>query len=178
MNLDQLCLVNLNVSISEYRFKPPPEFNPNGLMLLSEIRSVIRAMDYYCLDEKFQTRINYRLLLWVAYLHFFLLLIVCIIVPVTSKDECGKGLFWRAHFIMGFFLFFSLALEFSMYFVAIPFDLLKEIVQSAKGDLRDKAFDKIATLLAIVINSWFFISGVIAKADIYTDVAFSLEALK
>lgn len=65
-----------------------------------------------------------------------------------------------------------------MYFVAIPFDLLKEIVQSAKGDLRDKAFDKIATLLAIVINSWFFISGVIAKADIYTDVAFSLEALK
>lgn len=175
-HIDKHWLIDLKVTISETVFDPPKDFNPNGLWF-SEIRSVIRAMDYYCVDNEFQRRINFRLILWATYINFFIMVIVCIIVPITSKDVCGHGLFMRAHFLMGLFLFLGFLCEFLLFFVAIPFDLLKRIIISAKGDLRDKAHDKIATFLAIVINGWFFVSGVVAKADIYTDVAFFLEAL-
>ena len=45
-------------------FEESEELNPNGLWF-SEIRSVIRVMDYYMLDNDFQTNINYRIILWV-----------------------------------------------------------------------------------------------------------------
>jgi len=63
-----------------------------------------------------------------------------------------------------------------MFFIAIPWDLLLKIIDSAKGDLHKDAYVWFAKLLAIVINSWFFVSGFLAKADIYTDVGFALEA--
>ena len=62
--LDQLWSVDLSIKISEIKYKESEEFNPNGLWF-SEIRSVIRAMDYYMLDNDFQTNINYRIILWV-----------------------------------------------------------------------------------------------------------------
>ena len=37
--------------------------------------------------------------------------------------------------------------------------------------------NKFATILAIVINGWFLISGLLAKTDMYTDIGFALEAL-
>lgn len=151
-------------------------FDPNKIWF-SVIRSVVRAMDYYELGDEFQTRINYRLILWVCYVNFFLIILVCIVVPITSKDVCGQGLFWRAHLIMGFFLFLNGLAEVGLFLFAIPRDLLCKILTSAKGDLWKGANDKIATFLALVINGWFLVSGIIAKVDIYTDVAFALEAL-
>ena len=166
----------MSIKISEIKYKEPEKFNPNGIWF-SEIRSVVRAMDYYELDNEFQTRINYRLILTVCYINFFLIILVWIVIPVTSKDECGKGLLWRAHFIMAGFLFANFAAELSLFFIAIPRDLLLKILVSAKGDLREKAWDKWATFLAIVINGWFLFSGILAKLDVYTDVAFSIEVL-
>lgn len=64
-----------------------------------------------------------------------------------------------------------------MFFVAFPMDILKKILESAKGDQKKDAKDWYVTFLAIVINGWFLISGIIAKADMYTDIAFSLEVL-
>ena len=44
--------------------------------------------------------------------------------------------------------------------------------KSAKGDLQNNARDNWATFLAVVIKGWFLISGILAKLDVYTDVAF------
>ena len=173
---NKLCNVSLNVSVSEIKYKYPPPFEPNGIMF-SEIRSVIRAMDYYECDEKFQTQISYRTMLYICYVNFFLLVLAAIIVPITSVEGCGEGLYWRAHFIMFGFLLINFILEVSMFFICMPFSILKDIIVSARGDLKDGANICFATFLAIVINSWFLFSGIIAKIDIYTDMGFALEVL-
>jgi hypothetical protein len=174
--IEQFCpSVKFNVSISETKFKPPPDFDPNGLWF-SSIRSVLRGMDYYVIDEDVHDRINYRLLLILCYINFFTLIIWWIVVPITHKEEWGLGLKWRAHYILLSFITISFIVEFSMFFIAIPRDLLWRIIDSLKGDLRDKANVRFAKLLAVAINSWFFISGFISKADIYTDVGFAMEA--
>ena len=91
--LDQLWSVDLSIKISEIKYKESEEFNPNGLWL-SEIRSVIRAMDYYMLDNDFQTNINYRIILWVWYVNFFWIILFWIVIPITSKDEWGHGCYF------------------------------------------------------------------------------------
>ena len=174
--LDQLWSVDLFIKISEIKYKEPEEFNPNGLWF-SEVRSVIRAMDYYMLDNDFQTNINYRIILWVWYVNFFWIILFWIVIPITSKDEWGHGLFWRAHIIMGIFLFINFVIELSLFFITIPKYLRERILKSAKGDLQNNARDNWATFLAVVINGWFLISGILAKLDVYTDVAFWIEVL-
>ena len=164
------------VRITEIKYKKPEEFNPNGIWF-SEIRSVVRAMDYYELDNEFQTRINYRLILIIWYINFFLIVTIWIILPSTTKESCGNGLQWKSHFMMAGFLFANFVVEISLFFIAIPRDLLLKILISAKGDLRDNAWNIWATFLAIVINGWFLVSGIISKLSIYTDVSFSMEAL-
>jgi len=73
-------------------------------------------------------------------------------------------------------IFLSFLFEASLFYLAIPKDIFKGIVKSAIGDLKDNANTKYATFLAFAINSWFFVSGFVAKADLYTDVTFALEA--
>ena len=145
--------------------------------MFSEIRSVVRAMDYYELDNEFQTRINYRLILWVWYINYPAIVIIWIILPFTTRETWGNGLEWKSHFIIAGFLFINFVVEILLFFIAIPKDLFFKIIKSAKGDLRDNARDKWATFLAVVINAWFLISGIISKLNVYTDVSFSVEAL-
>ena len=117
----------------------PDEFNPNNIWF-SEIRSVVRAMDYYELGQEFQTKINYRLILWAWYVNFALILFAWIVVPITNKDEWGKGLLWSAHFIMAAFLILSLLTEILLFFIAFPWNILMKTLESAKGDLRNNAW--------------------------------------
>ena len=174
--INELCSVDFKVEVSPILYKPPAPFDPNGIWF-SEIRSVVRAMDYYESDEKFQRRISYRTMLYICYINFFMLIIAAVLVPITSKDSCGNGLYWRAHYIMAGFLFINFVMEVSMFFICMPFDILKEVIISSRGDLRDNAWTNFATLATIAINSWFLFSGIIAKVDIYTDIAFALEVL-
>lgn len=74
------------------------------------------------------------------------------------------------------FLFIGFLIELSLFWAAIPKEVLNEILISAKGDVREGANNTIITFLAIVINAWFFVSSFVAKADLYTDVTFALEA--
>ena len=73
---------------------------------------------------------------------------------------------------LGIFLFINFIIELSLFFIAIPKYLRVRILKSAKGDLQNNARDNWATFLAVVINGWFLISGILAKLDVYTDVAF------
>ena len=79
---------------------------------------------------------------------------------------------------MAVFLILSLLAEILLFLFAFPKDILMKILESAKGDLKFNANNKFATFLAIVINGWFLVSGVIAKIDMYTDIGFAIEALK
>ena len=154
--------------------KPDP-FCPDKMKLFPEIRSVIRAMDYY-MEPELHKDINFRMMILFSYINFFIILLACAVVPPTNKAQCGEGLFWRAHMMMWVLLFFSFLAELFLFYHAIPKDIFFKILESAKGDLREKASIKWAKFLAIAINSWFFVSGFIAKADLYTDVSFALEA--
>ncbi|CAI2368568.1 unnamed protein product [Moneuplotes crassus] len=171
--IHEQCSVKMDIDIIEGHFKEPELFNPN--ILLSEIRGVVRAMDYY-MEPEDQRFINFRLMILFAYINFFTILFVCITIPPTFKDACGQGIKWNAHYIMWVLLFISILAEIFLFYWAIPKDILLKILKEAIGDQKETANSKITTFLAIVINSWFFVSGVIAKADLYTDVAFALEA--
>lgn len=173
--IHKLWMVDLHIEISEIKYKYPKPFNPEGWPLISEIKSVVRAMDYYESDKKFQKQISYRTIVWIWYINFFFYLVVAIIVPITNKDSWGNGLYWRAHYIMAGFLFINFVLEVSMFFICMPFRILKDIIASARGDQRKNASKCFTTLLAIGINSWFLFSGIISKIDMYNDVSFALE---
>lgn len=75
----------MDIHVSDLKFNEPEIFNPNGLWF-SEIRSVIRAMDYY-MEPDDQKYIRFRLMILFSYINFFLIIAACLIIPTINKDK-------------------------------------------------------------------------------------------
>jgi hypothetical protein len=58
---DKQTPIKIDIKIPEMKFSPPIEFNPNGLWF-SEVRSIIRALDYY-VDPENISKVNFRLMI-------------------------------------------------------------------------------------------------------------------
>jgi len=166
--------VKNNINIIDDKFEPPKKTEPKDSMF-PQFRSIVNAMNHY-MGPYYQTHINFRLMIIVAYINFFILLSACLIISWVNNAEWGSGVFSIAHLIMGWILIISFLLEFLLFFLAIPKDIRAKIFQSAKGDYREGKDNKWSACLVIILNSWFFIFGFIAKADLYTDITFALEA--
>ena len=83
--VSQLPTINLSIEISDDKYKKPEEYNPEGLWF-SEFRSVSRATRYYLVGEEFQHRINFRLILYLCYVNFFLFYFVIFSVPADADS--------------------------------------------------------------------------------------------
>lgn len=75
-------------------------------------------------------------------------------------------------------MLFNIATEIILFFLAFPEDIQKHIYKSAKGDLREGANTTYVKLIIGVIYGWYLISGIISKADIYTDIILTMEIYK
>lgn len=62
-----------------------------------------------------------------------------------------------------------------MVFVAIPRDILKKIYHSARGDQKVGANEKIIHASIVGLYGWLPLAGLLAKADIYTDILLAME---
>jgi len=75
----------MSIHVSDIKFSKPETFDPNGLWF-SELRSVLRALDYY-MEPDDQKYINFRLMILFSYINFFLIIAACLIIPPTNKDS-------------------------------------------------------------------------------------------
>lgn len=75
-------------------------------------------------------------------------------------------------------MLFNIGTEVVLFFLAFPEDIQKRIYKSAKGDLREGANTTYVKFLIGVIYGWYLVAGIISKADIYTDIIFTMEIYK
>ena len=65
--------------------------------------------------------------------------------------------------------------EYALIFVAFPRHILKEIYLSARGDQKKGANELLINGIILVLYGWLPIAGLLAKADIYTDILLAME---
>lgn len=117
--------------------------------------------------DNIEERINFQLLIKFAYISFVLNLILCILVPIVLKHpEWGKGSYWAAHLIFAIYIVSSFFIEMLVFRVWFS--------KSA----RDTLYEGNRKWMAWFIMSTHSIIGLIAKGDIYTDIAFLVEMQK
>mmetsp|Transcript_15803 Transcript_15803/g.13823 ORF Transcript_15803/g.13823 Transcript_15803/m.13823 type:complete len:156 (-) Transcript_15803:1554-2021(-) len=77
--------VKNNINIIDDKFEPPKKTEPKDSMF-PQFRSIVNAMNHY-MGPYYQTHINFRLMIIVAYINFFILLSACLIISWVNNAE-------------------------------------------------------------------------------------------
>ena len=127
-------------------------------------KNVVCSYKYW---DNIEEQINFHILIKFAYISFFFHLSLWFLVPLLLRHpDWGKGLKWSAHIIFAIYILLSFIFEIIIFRI-----LFKEQVRKTLFEGNSKKF----TYFTITM---YALLGLIAKGDIYTDIAFLVEMQK
>ena len=139
----------------------------NSSNFVSELfkkKSIVWSYKY---SDNIEEQINFHLLVKYSYISFFFHLTLWFIVPILLRHpDWGKGLFWAAHIIFGIYILFSFWIEIFLFLILF------------KKEIRDTLFEGNTNKFTYFTITMYTFLGLIAKGDIYTDIAFLVEMQK
>ena len=128
-------------------------------------KSIIYCYEY---SDDIEEQISFNWLIRFAYISFIFNLLIWFLVPILLRHpDCGKGLHWAAHIIFWCYIIFSLIFEFTVYRYLFN--------KKSRESLFKKENSAWFTYFTMCV---YWITGLIGKGDVYTDISFLVEMEK